>query len=187
MPFAISPHHNLDEFPSGLTLDNKIDVFVDRVQGWMLGPAEEMIKKRLGYRYFALLAIITSYFEMIAKYEDGFDKQGCSGFYFKKGLQNVFPDMALPDAEDLLKSLYERLRNGLYHAGMTRPNIILVDSAFGPGSIGFNPSTGAVVVAPDTLVNDLIIHFHSFASRLTDPGQQVLRANFERRFDYDNT
>jgi len=187
MTFAISPRHNLDEFPNGLTLDNKITIFIDRVEGWMLGPAKQIIESGLGHRGFVLLAIVTSYFEMIAKYQDGFAKDGSSGWYFKKGLQFVFPGMALPDAQQLLNSLYERLRNGLYHAGMTGPNIILVNSSFGPGSIGFDPTSAAVVIAPDTLVDDLLVHFRSYATRLSDPSEQILRANFERRFEYDNT
>ena len=187
MPFAISPHHNLDDFPNGLTLDQKIEVFIDRVEGWMLGPAKEMVTKGLGYRGFALLSIVTSYFEMIAKYTEGFAQKGKSAHYFEKGLQMVFPEMALPDAKDLLDSLYERVRNGMYHVGMTKPNVVLVDPSFGRGSIGFNSPTGAIVIAPDTLVDDLTIHFRSFAKQLRDPNQQTFRTDFEERFDFDNT
>ena len=186
MSFAISPVHNLEDFPSGLTLDDKIEVFVARVEGWLLGPAKQMIAMGVGYRGFALLSIVISYFEMIAKYADGFTGERKSGHYFKEGLQLVFPTMALPDAEDILSALYSRVRNGLYHVGMTKPGVILVDPDFGPGSIAYEEAGGTLAVAPDTLVDDLSIHFKGFVSDLRDPSKQSLRVNFERRFDSDN-
>ena len=42
---------------------------------------------------FATLKVVTSYFEMIAKYRDGFNQPGQSGEYFKKGLTQVFPEV----------------------------------------------------------------------------------------------
>ena len=63
MPFAISPIHAEDDFPHGPDLDGKIEIFIARVEGWLLGPAIEMIKMGIGYRAFALLAIVTSYFD----------------------------------------------------------------------------------------------------------------------------
>ena len=186
MSFAISPIHNLEDFPEGLTLDNKIEVFIARVEGWLLGPAREMIAMGVGYRGFALLSMVTSYFEMIAKYADGFTEERKSGHYFKRGLQLVFPEMELPDAEDLLSALYSRVRNGLYHVGMTKPGVVLVDPDFGPGSIAYEEEGGTVAVAPDTLVEDLSIHFNGFTKALRDPADQILRTNFERRFDSDN-
>lgn len=186
MPFAISPHHNLDDFPDGLKLEDKVEVFIDRIEGWMLGPAKEMITKGLGYRGFALLSIVTSYFEMIAKYADGYADKYKSGHYFRKGLMMVFPKMVLPDAEELLDSYYERVRNGIYHVGMTGPNVLLMDPSPERGSIGFKPTTGSVGIVPDTLVDDLLVHFRWFAGQLRDPNQLTLRTRFERRFDFDN-
>jgi hypothetical protein len=186
MSFAISPTHNLEDFPSGLTLDDKIEVFIARVDGWLLGPAREMIAMGVGYRGFALLAMVTSYFEMIAKYRDGFTKARKSGYYFKQGLQLVFPEMSLPDAEDLLLALYDKVRNGLYHVGMTKPGVILVDPDFCPGSIAYKEEQGTIAIAPDTLVDDLSIHFKDFANELRNPANQELRSNFEKRFDRDN-
>jgi|SRR3990170_562984 len=103
MPFSISPKHNIEDFPSGLMLDDKIEVFIARVEGWLIGPTMEMISKGISYRAFALLSIVTSYFEMIGKYTDGYVGKHRSGHYFKHGMKLVFPDMTLPDGEDLLE------------------------------------------------------------------------------------
>ena len=186
MPFAISPKHNQEEFPTGLTLDDKVEVFVARVEGWLLGPAVEMIRRGIGYRAFALLAMVISYFEMIAKYSEGYIGERQSATYFKKGLRLVFPKISLPDEEGLLNALYNRVRNGLYHVGMTKPRVLLVDANAVPGSIGYQPDLDLVAIAPDTLVDDLRIHFASFASELRNTQNRTLRASFEARFDADN-
>jgi len=186
MSFAISPIHNLEDFPQGLTLDDKIEVFIARVDGWLFGPAKDMISIGIGYRGVALLVMVISYFEMIAKYEDGFIGERMSGHYFKRELKLVFPEMTIPDDEEPISAFYWRIRNGMYHMGMTKPKIILVDPDFGPGSIGYEEITGMIAVAPDTLVEDLAIHFTHFAELLINQDNNTLRANFERRFDIDN-
>ena len=186
MSFAISPKHNVEDFPSGLTLDDKIEVFIARVEGWLIGPALEMISKGVSHRAFALLSIVTSYFEMIGRYTEGYLGRDRAGHYFKHGLKLVFRDMTLPDGEDLLDALCDRVRNGLYHVGMTKPRVLLVDANSVPGSIGYNPTQDLIVIAPDTLVDDLRIHFLAVANDLRDKTRAKLRANFEARFDYDN-
>jgi len=186
MPFAISPKHNLEDFPGGLALDDKVEVFIERVEGWLLGPAIEMIKVAIGYRGFALLAMVTSYFEMIAKYSEGFVGERQTATYFKKGLQLVFPDMTLPNDEKLLNAIYDRVRNGIYHLGMTKPKVLLVDAQTVPGSIGYQAATDLIAIAPDTLVDDLRIHFSFFAGQLRNRENAELRAKFEARFDMDN-
>jgi hypothetical protein len=186
MPFSISPKHSIEDFPSGLTIDDKIEVFIARVEGWLIGPAMEMIANGVTHRAFALMSIVTSYFEMIGRYTDGYLGSDKSGYYFKYGLKLVFRDMALPDGEDLLDGLCDRVRNGLYHVGMTKPRVLLVDANSIPGSIGYNDAEDLIAVAPDTLVNDLKIHFSAVADELKDRKNASLRANFETRFDYDN-
>jgi hypothetical protein len=55
--FAISPNHTTLDFPDGWTLENKIDVFTDRIEGWQIGIAKEIISKEIPHRGFALLHI----------------------------------------------------------------------------------------------------------------------------------
>jgi len=183
MPFAISPRHTSDDFQGTLTLDNKVEVFIARVEGWQLGVAKEMIQKQVPYRAFALLHMLTSYFEMIAKYHAGFVGQRRSREHFKKGVRLVFPAIE-PEAEAFLNSLYDSVRNGLYHTGMTGSNVILADNL--PGSVGYNSQHNMIMVSPDQLAEDLWIHFAAFAAALRDPANAELRSNCERRFDSDN-
>lgn len=127
-----------------------------------------------------------SYFEMIGRYTDGYVGRDRSGYYFKYGLKLVFLNMALPEGEELLDAFCDRIRNGLYHVGMTKPRVLLVDAEAAPGSIGYNPAEDLIAIAPDTLVNDLKIHFATVAKELGEKANTSLREKFGARFDYDN-
>ena len=181
--FAISPKHTTLDFPDELTLENKIDVFTARIEGWQLGIAKEIISKEIPHRGFALLHIVFSYFEMIGKYIHGYIGNDKSGFYFRKGVQATLE--ISPDEESFLKALYSSVRNGLYHLGMTKINVMLRDDI--PRSIGFNSERNILVISPDRLVEDLDIRFHDYIAKLRNPKKVNLRENFEKRFDFDNS
>lgn len=192
MTFAISPKHTTEDFKNGWNLDDKIDVFIARVEGWQLGVANAMVNKKVPHRKFAILMIVISYFEMIAKYRDGYIEEikgrrkgeGKSAHFFKEGLKDVFPGMSVPEDELVTAVIYENVRNGLYHAGGTRSNVLLSDET--PNTIGYNSITGAIAINPDLLVKELQSHFAQFSAKLKDPVNTILRANFEARFDVDN-
>lgn len=180
---AISPKHTTRDFPDGWTIDNKIDVFEARIEGWQIGIAKEIIIKEIPHRGFALLHIVFSYFEMIGKYIHGYIGEEKSKYYFGKGVQATFA--VSPAEEKFLKVLYSSVRNGLYHLGMTKINVMLRDDI--PGSIGFNSEKNILAICPDRLVEDLDIRFHDYVSKLRDTKNVELRENFEKRFDYDNS
>jgi hypothetical protein len=183
MPVALSPRHTDLDFKDGWTIDDKIEVFLARVEGWQLRVALEMIQRDISNREIALLHLVTSYFEMIAKYRDGFVGDRASRRFFKVGLRFVFPAIE-PDAEAMMDSLYSSLRNGLYHVGRPRANVILRDGV--GGSIGYNGEHDVFMISPTQLVHDLLIHFSIFADALRNPANADLRSRFERRFDADN-
>jgi hypothetical protein len=183
MAFAISPDHTTESFKGELSTDEKIEVFISRVRGWQITPALAMQEKKIPHRGFAQLLIVVSYFEMLGKYMAGFIGEGKSGAFFKEGFLYTFPD--LPDDEKaLLDTFYRNIRNGLYHVGMTRPNVLIFDGI--PGSFGFHEESGALVISPDRFVEDILIRFEHFASELRNPENQELRINFVARFDSDN-
>lgn len=181
MIFSLSPRHTSEDFKSGWTLDDKIEVFIAGIEGWQLGVAREMVNKKIAHRGLALLHIIFSYFEMLAKYQDGFVKEGKSEYYFRKGVKATFPEIELKD-EEFLQNLYKSVRNGLFHAGMPRSNVVLTSDS--PGSLGHKMETNFLVVNPDMLVTDLQIRFSEYASQLRDKTNVELRKRFEARFDY---
>lgn len=184
MPIAISPKHFDTDFPNGLNLDDKIELFVERLEGWQLGVAHEVIQKQVSHQGFAVLSIVVSYFEMIAKYRAGYADNGQSSYYFKEGVKEVFPSLSLPEHKDVLAVLYEDLRCGLYHVGMTRHRVLLTESF--PLPLAYNPRIKMVAVNPVMLVNAIQAHLTLFAAELRDKNNLIFRRNFEKRFDYDN-
>jgi hypothetical protein len=183
MPFAISPNHSAEEFDHPLNLNEKIEIFIDRVQGWQIGPARAMVDKAIPHRGFAQLLIVISFFEMLGKYRAGFLGEGKSAQYFKEGLRWIFPAIGEKDTA-VLDSFYTSIRNGLYHLGITMPNVMIIDAI--PGSFGFNEERQALAISPDRFVEDINVRFQIYASELRDPVNKELRAAFERRFDDDN-
>jgi hypothetical protein len=183
--FAISPIHKTSDFPNGWTLDDKINVIVARIEGWQIGIAKEIIRHGIPHSDFALLHIVFSYFEMIGKYLYGYIDKYESKNYFKKGVKVTFPEISNVD-ENFLDILYDSVRNGLYHVGMTKINVMLSCEVF-PGSIGYIPERKILALCPSRLVEDLDIRFHEYVSQLRDQKNVELRKNFEKRFDYDNS
>lgn len=184
MSLAISPIHNVDSIQWPLTLDQKIEIFVARVKGWQIQPALDMKEKEIPHRHFAQLAIITSYFEMIAKYKDGYLGEGDSGKYFRLGFLYTFQKDLSSIDQEILDAFYYRVRNGLYHFGITRHKVLLLSGI--PGSFGFEQELGQLVIDPDRFVEDIAIRFNIFAQELRNPENIELRRNFEARFDHDN-
>ena len=184
MEYAISPHFKNTDFPSDMSLDQKIEVFADRVIGWQLDMAQ-LCANASPHSGFAVLHIVFSYFEMIAKFQDGFTGDGRSPEYFRKGFNSVFPNLSSqsPDLQEkLLNKLYKDVRCGLYHAGGTGPNIELSgDFNF---SIAFTSPPDKVKINPHRLVPDLEKHFQSYISQLRDNKNNDLRKKFEARFDH---
>jgi hypothetical protein len=182
--FAISPHYATLDFPNGMTLENKIDVFADRINGWQIGIAKQIIQHKIEHSDFALLQIVFCYFEMIGKYRHGYLRNDRSTTHFKQGVKATFPEIG-PDEESFLNTLYDSVRNGLYHLGMTKINVML--NCDGPGSIGYNAQRRLLVICPARLVADIDMRFQAYLVELRNPGNGPLRRNFEARFDFDNS
>jgi hypothetical protein len=184
MAIAISPNFRDTDFPSGMSLDQKIDVFTDRVTGWQLDIAKQCADN-IPHSGFAVLHIVFSYFEMIAKFQDGFTGYGRSEEYFNKGFNNVFTNLSDPSPEvreRLLKKLYKDVRCGLYHSGRTGPNIEL--SGDFNYSVAFTSPPDKVRINPHRLVPDIKQHFQSYVKQLHDHKNEDLRKKFEARFDH---
>jgi hypothetical protein len=194
--FWISPGYRSSDFPLPHTLDNKITLFLDRTDGWQLdiaeqcingkrGPHGEITCERIPHSGFAVLHIVLSYFEMIAKYEDGFADIGQSERYFKRGIYSVFPelkDISPEIADPLVGALYHRVRCGLYHSGTTDPQVGLT-SGIGSAMI-FDPKRSKVIINPHCLIPALRAHLKHYGERLRDVGNSQLRENFEKQYDF---
>jgi len=199
--WMISPNYKNTDFPLPPSLEDKITIFLDRTYGWQLDIADKcingeadsdgnLISGPIRDSGFAVLHIILSYFEMIAKFQDGFAHNGQSIPYFKKGVLSVFGAFILrahPEdvVHDLLQVLYLGARCGLYHGGITDRRIVLTGEPEVP--IAFDPQHRRLVINPHRLVPALKSHLEGYGRQLRDPTNTQLRENFERRFDFQET
>ena len=179
----ISPHFQNIDFPSGMSLDQKIEVFADRVKGWQLDIAQQCADN-IPHSGFAVLHIVCSYFEMIAKFQDAYTKNNKSETYFRKGFYSVFPNFidiySRQVSDGFLRKLYKDVRCGLYHAGITGPNIRLSDNFHNAIELELDNET--ININPHKLVPAIKQHFQSYIRELRDRRNQQQRNNFETRF-----
>jgi hypothetical protein len=180
----ISPNFQQIDFPSGLSLDQKIEVFADRVKGWQIEIAEKC-RHTSQHSGYGVLHIIISYFEMIAKYENGLTENDRSKEFFKKGLRLVFPGLVNHPSgvsDQVLDSLYEGVRCGLYHGGGTVGNIAITWDQ--KSAMGFSPDGKSILLNPEMIIEVVKAHFDSYVTRLRDAKNPELRERFNRRFDF---
>jgi hypothetical protein len=187
----ITPNYQNTDFVWPLSIDDKITIFEDRTMGWQLGLANRIINGESGanaipHSGYAVLNIVLSYFEMIAKFRDGYDQQGESQHYFKQGVYEVFSQLRTHPrgaVERLLDVLYHGGRCGLYHGGMTDSRIVLTGQL--DAAMAFDEGNERLVINPHRLIPGLIAHFQRYIGELRDTANEPLRSNFERRFDYE--
>lgn len=192
----ISPNYQDTDFSWPLSLDDKIKIFLDRTMGWQLDIADQCINGKNGpegeivcpipHSGFAVLNIVLSYFEMIAKYQDGFTRNTKSEYFFKLGIYSVFPQLKKESsqvADNLLNILYYGCRCGLYHGGMTDNSIVVTSE---PGyALLFDPQELRLKINPHLLVPALKAHLLEYGRELNEKNNVTLRNNFEKRFDFD--
>jgi hypothetical protein len=194
----ISPNYLTTSFKQPLSIDDKITIFADRTLGWQLDIADMVINGEkspdgslstppIQHSGFAVLHIVLSYFEMIAKTEEGYSQPGKSEEHFKRGVLSVFPSLKsppVPITDELLSILYSGGRCGLYHGGLTDSRIVLIGDIEAP--MGFDIANNKLLINPHRLIPTMKKYFRQFEVHLRDPSNTQLRANFERRFDYED-
>lgn len=159
---------------------HKVRLFQEQTVGWVINVAKEIKDKKIGHADFAILSILLSYFENIAKYKVGYVKtgnQGKSAYYFRKGLRMVFPKLKKSQKSKIQNLLYNQTRNGMYHVGLTG-NSIELNCA--PSSV-LTFKEQRLIICPEKLINEIQKHFANYCSKLQNPNNKTLRKNFEKR------
>lgn len=151
----ISPKYQDTDFKWPLSLDDKIKIFEDCTMGWQLTIADNLYVS-IPHSGYAVLRIILSYFEMIAKHHNGYDKVGKSDCYFKQGVYSVFHELKNESQNvvvEFLDAFYKDGRCGLYHGSKTDPRIIITGELESP--IEFYPEDKKLIINPGKLVKAL--------------------------------
>ncbi len=170
-----------------LPIENKIAVFLDRVEGWQLGIAEQV--SRIEGSGFAVLQITLSNFEAFAKYYEGNTEDLTAKDSFKDGVMLVFPtlDKILDgDVETVLHGLWSGTRCGLYHTSIAAGHIEVGSLPHGSHDwFQYDRINRRIRIDPPRLVKKLQEHLEAYSVQLRNPDNTEVRANFVKRFNYD--
>jgi hypothetical protein len=203
----VTPYRKFKDISQPITLDEKINIFSERINGWKIDIAEHLMDgfhtqvengtifiEGNPHASYATLDIIFSYFEMIGKYYYGYIGEETEGkTYFKKGFLLVFREDNIEKKEletlvnELITILYKWGRCVMYHIGLTSPLIFLSNLKPQPITLSKMKSSTkkCVTINPRTLVKVVKLHFNSYINQLKDVQNTTLRTNFEKRFDLD--
>jgi hypothetical protein len=180
------------------TFEEKVRIFNARMVGWKLAIADALINgytDTVGSKHpgipeagYAVMDIIFTYFEPIAKYACGCLHDNKSGVFFKKGVHLVFPRLnESVDAKAVKyveETLWEAVRCGIYHSGMTKGNVMITGEIQKPIYV---QSDQSLAINPHLLVKAVMAHLEHYTKQLVQlgPSKQISR-NFIARFDHDH-
>jgi len=178
---AVSSKSRRSDFPKGnwnsWPVEEQVRLFQEQVQGWMIDVAKDIKQKQIPHADFAILAIVLSYFENIAKFVYGYDDKHESKNHFIKGIKLVYPKKLQKKTIELL---YDQARNGMYHVGITGPKIELDCSI----SCGFIFKKGKFIICPEKLIEEIQKHFDKYCSDLKNSKKRSLKKNFIKRYKF---
>ncbi|MBC7609082.1 MAG: hypothetical protein H7228_05815 [Polaromonas sp.] len=166
-----------------------VDVFEDRMRGWVLGPSIQLLKT--DPLSVAAITLATNYFEGIEIYHSGEDSKRHSQEFFRRGFQRVF---SVRDAEQhvhdyIADALYNMLRCGFAHDSMfrnginvstIRPEPIFITYKKKAGGIDLSAPLESVVINPSLFVNGVERHLTNYIYELRRAKDEVLKANFQK-------
>ena len=204
-PYFVSRHFLNSDFPQLLSVDNAITIYADQVHSWFLDVAERLTKDVEAD--FVVLMVITAYFEGYEIYRRGEDSKGRnpetkeskSREFFRAAFKEIVPvciepsdtnkvnpgasDTNREDAiDEIATMLYDQMRCGFFHAGMTRPQVSLSRGALSnprpPVLAKKCGSEWRVVINVPALLEVVKAHFRGYLSQLRDSKNREAREKF---------
>jgi len=166
-----------------------VDVFEDRMRGWLLAPALKLLESN--DFSIASVSLATSYFEGIQIYHSGEDSKNHSKAFFRRGFLRVFrmENESAAVQDRVVDSLYDLLRCGFAHDSMFRSGINFSTVRKEPLLITMKKKSGqfyttvpleSVVINPRAFVEGVERHFIIYVSKLRRAQDTALKENFEK-------
>jgi hypothetical protein len=174
--------------PRNYTTDEKVADFEDAVRTHILDASEALLNHDPPFG-LAAVRLMAAYFELIAKYKDGFTHVGQSKKYFLRGCRDVIE--RLPPArrrwaqrveDHQLEAFYELVRCGLYHGAVPSLNVTLGGSMYG---LTISENGRQLSIDATSLLGVLRRDFNAYVEKLRDKREQTIRDKFERRWDFE--
>lgn len=185
------------------SIDQMLLLFECRVDVWKFGPAVEMLKAMdvahdqksvWAHAGYALIDVTCSYFEMIGKALNPASRSSrTAGLDFNYGFCDVYPEFGLAGTDKtdaalpVVKAFRDRLRNGMYHLGYTKADLMIHNQpANFPKDFMVVSQDGRdfYLVNPHQMTRTLVQHFEGFMARLRNctPEFELLRSKFREFF-----
>jgi hypothetical protein len=159
-------------------ITHKIMIFESQVNGWFLKIASSLLDEE--NNGFIVLMIATAYIEGIEQCRQGNYSNGKSKIFFRSGIKRIFGLEGLPDS--LLDNFYSELRCGLFHNGMTGPNV-RVDSRY-VKPIEFLDNN-LIKVNQRLFLDKIKNDFAQYLTKLRDKTETTLRKNFNKIYNFE--
>jgi len=179
MRIAITPEDYDDGTYATKSLDEKIDYYDKQVLGWQFSPAQTLINRETDQQdvqpSFAILHIITSYFESVAKFQEGYEGKGESKDHFRLGFISVFHNElnTVPASElnDVLSDLYYKVRCGLYHSAQTGRGVIVTYDIAEAVQVTGKAGSWTLYLNPKEMLPVMKAHHANYITTLKDSSQ----------------
>jgi hypothetical protein len=169
-----------------LTFQDKVTDFSQAVREQILDAADVLLATKPGHDLGAL-RLLVSYFELIAKYEDGYAKSGLSKHYFVKGCRLVVSRSSIrrgstPLTDQQLDAFYEIVRCGLAHGATLAQSVWFSGSNY---AFAISADAKHLVVNPRRILALLRKDLDGYLHTLTDPSATEVRRTFVARWDFE--
>lgn len=180
---SVSRHYR-DSHIKADTFETRVAIYEDQIRGWFLDQAR-VLEKASDHAGFVTLLVVLSYVEGHAIFYKGQDSKDSSRRFFTDAFKAIFPLSGdSPELiDDAVNELYNQMRNGLFHTGMTRGKVILSGQFPGPVQIILDRASKAILrieVNPVKMLETVEDHLSHYLMRLRNPEEKELRENFDQ-------
>ena len=183
----ISPHFKAGKVSPG-RFEDWVDVYEDRVTDWLFDQADSLIAAGPA-AWPATLALALSFIEGYEIFRTGEDSDRRSQQFFQAAFRRIFSHTAPvypPQALDSTSGMiYRELRCGLFHLGLTGPNVFLGQFAAPLELVLEEKTLQPIEIHVDVpkFLDAVKAEFRTYTRRLRDPSDPeaaTLKAAFER-------
>ncbi|MDP2965604.1 MAG: hypothetical protein Q8N39_06130 [Pelolinea sp.] len=187
----ISPNYDITKTTKPVSIESNIDIYEDRIRFWIIEPARKLTLYKHGG--VAICYLLASYFEGFTIILRGKDSERKSPQFFRQGFLSVFPKISSTNysanqLNEIINIMYKSFRCGLYHTGLFREKIWLIESN-DPITILLNTQKRISFIQIDTarLIESVETHFNNYICELRCTENVEKRNNFIKAMDLLNS